>query len=29
MFFMDYLATGELEPEVAEKVVEGLLKLAT
>ncbi|MBS1850394.1 MAG: phosphoribosylformylglycinamidine cyclo-ligase [Acidobacteria bacterium] len=24
MFFMDYLATGELEPEVAEKVVEGL-----
>jgi len=24
MFFMDYLATGKLEPEVAEKVVEGL-----
>jgi phosphoribosylformylglycinamidine cyclo-ligase len=24
MFFMDYLATGELHPEVAEKVVEGL-----
>ncbi len=24
MFFMDYLATGELEPEVAEKIVEGL-----
>ena len=24
MFFMDYLATGRLEPEVAEKVVEGL-----
>ena len=24
MFFMDYLATGELQPEVAEKVVEGL-----
>ncbi len=24
MFFMDYLATGVLEPEVAEKVVEGL-----
>jgi len=24
LFFMDYLATGKLEPEVAEKVVEGL-----
>jgi phosphoribosylformylglycinamidine cyclo-ligase len=24
MFFMDYLATGKLEPEIAEKVVEGL-----
>ncbi|HZQ69425.1 MAG TPA: phosphoribosylformylglycinamidine cyclo-ligase [Terriglobales bacterium] len=24
MFFMDYLATGKLEPEVAEKIVEGL-----
>jgi phosphoribosylformylglycinamidine cyclo-ligase len=24
MFFMDYLATGRLQPEVAEKVVEGL-----
>ena len=24
MFFMDYLATGTLQPEVAEKVVEGL-----
>jgi phosphoribosylformylglycinamidine cyclo-ligase len=24
MFFMDYLATGKLDPEVAEKVVEGL-----
>ena len=24
MFFMDYLATGKLEPEVAEKVIEGL-----
>ena len=24
LFFMDYLATGQLEPEVAEKVVEGL-----
>jgi phosphoribosylformylglycinamidine cyclo-ligase len=24
MFFMDYLATGKLEPEVAEKVVEGI-----
>jgi phosphoribosylformylglycinamidine cyclo-ligase len=24
MFFMDYLATGKLQPEVAEKVVEGL-----
>ncbi len=24
LFFMDYLATGTLEPEVAEKVVEGL-----
>ena len=24
MFFMDYIATGKLEPEVAEKVVEGL-----
>lgn len=24
MFFMDYLATGRLEPEVAEKVVEGI-----
>jgi len=24
MFFMDYLATGQLEPEVAEKVVEGI-----
>jgi len=24
MFFMDYLATGKLEPEVVEKVVEGL-----
>ncbi|PYX87328.1 MAG: phosphoribosylformylglycinamidine cyclo-ligase [Acidobacteria bacterium] len=24
MFFMDYLATGSLEPEVAEKVVEGI-----
>jgi phosphoribosylformylglycinamidine cyclo-ligase len=24
MFFMDYLATGKIEPEVAEKVVEGL-----
>lgn len=24
MFFMDYLATGRLEPEIAEKVVEGL-----
>ncbi len=24
MFFMDYLSTGKLEPEVAEKVVEGL-----
>ncbi|MBI3645504.1 MAG: phosphoribosylformylglycinamidine cyclo-ligase [Acidobacteriales bacterium] len=24
LFFMDYLATGKLEPEVAEKVVEGI-----
>jgi phosphoribosylformylglycinamidine cyclo-ligase len=24
MFFMDYLATGKLEPEIAEKVVEGI-----
>src|SRR4029077_5286269 len=24
LFFMDYLATGKLEPEIAEKVVEGL-----
>ncbi len=24
MFFMDYLATGKLDPEVAEKIVEGL-----
>jgi phosphoribosylformylglycinamidine cyclo-ligase len=24
MFFMDYLATGKLEPEVAEKIVEGI-----
>jgi len=24
MFFMDYLATGKLEPDVAEKIVEGL-----
>jgi len=24
LFFMDYLATGQLQPEVAEKVVEGL-----
>ena len=24
MFFMDYLATGKLEPEVVEKIVEGL-----
>jgi phosphoribosylformylglycinamidine cyclo-ligase len=24
MFFMDYLATGRLEPEIAEKVVEGI-----
>jgi len=24
LFFMDYLATGKLEPEVAEKIVEGL-----
>ncbi len=24
MFFMDYLATGKLQPEVAEKVVEGI-----
>jgi phosphoribosylformylglycinamidine cyclo-ligase len=24
MFFMDYLATGKLEPEIAEKVVDGL-----
>ncbi len=24
MFFMDYLATGKLEPEIAEKIVEGL-----
>jgi phosphoribosylformylglycinamidine cyclo-ligase len=24
MFFMDYLATGKLDPEVAEKVVEGI-----
>ncbi len=24
LFFMDYLATGRLEPEIAEKVVEGL-----
>jgi phosphoribosylformylglycinamidine cyclo-ligase len=24
MFFMDYLATGRLQPEVAEKVIEGL-----
>ena len=24
LFFMDYLATGRLEPEVAEKIVEGL-----
>ncbi len=24
MFFMDYLATGKLDPEVAEKVIEGL-----
>ena len=24
LFFMDYLATGKLQPEVAEKVVEGL-----
>src|SRR5256886_14670170 len=24
MFFMDYLATGKLDPGVAEKVVEGL-----
>jgi phosphoribosylformylglycinamidine cyclo-ligase len=24
MFFMDYLATGKLDPEVAEKIIEGL-----
>ncbi len=24
LFFMDYLATGKLEPEIAEKVIEGL-----
>ncbi len=24
MFFMDYLATGKLEPEIAEKIVEGI-----
>ena len=24
LFFMDYLATGKLEPEVAEKIIEGL-----
>ncbi|HEY7090206.1 MAG TPA: phosphoribosylformylglycinamidine cyclo-ligase, partial [Tepidisphaeraceae bacterium] len=24
MFFMDYLATGKLEPEIAEKIIEGL-----
>ena len=24
MFFMDYLATGKLDPEIAEKIVEGL-----
>lgn len=24
LFFMDYLATGKLEPEIAEKIVEGL-----
>ena len=26
LFFMDYLATGKLEPEIAEKVIEGLAK---
>jgi len=26
MFFMDYLATGKLEPAVAEKIVEGIAK---
>ncbi len=24
LFFMDYLATGKLEPEIAEKVIEGM-----
>ena len=24
LFFMDYLATGTLEPEIAEKIVEGM-----
>src|SRR5205085_12661591 len=24
LFFMDYLATGKLEPEVAEKIIEGM-----
>src|SRR5678810_1348687 len=24
LFFMDYLATGKIEPEVTEKVIEGL-----